>query len=103
MNINRIAVTVGHGYTLSMVQLAGDHSFMECCLFAPDGELIKFGPNTDNIGCSHDDEQAEWRYVSASKLADIIHGAIAKAEFLNALDSLNFECDTLDLLTINMD
>jgi len=103
MNINRIAVTVGHGYTLSMVQLAGDHSFTEVALYAPDGGLIKFGPNIDNLGCSHDVEQDEWRYVSASKLADMIHGAIAKAEFLNALDSLNFECDTLDLLTINMD
>jgi hypothetical protein len=31
MNINRIAVTVGHGYTLSMVQLAGDHGGCLVC------------------------------------------------------------------------
>ena len=81
----RIKISVGHGYMLSIIQLAGD-LFVECALIAPDGISIRdsnyvcFGP-ANHLRELHMDVPFRliWQYVPASMLTQLIHGAQAVA------------------------
>ena len=89
----RIKISVGHGYMLSIIQLAGD-LFVECALIAPDGISIRdsnyvcFGP-ANHLRELHMDVPFRliWQYVPASMLTQLIHGAQAVA---NASVELGF-------------
>ena len=89
----RIKISVGHGYMMSIIQLPGD-LFVECALLAPDGislrdsDFVYFGP-ANHLREPHDDVQSRdiWQYVPASMLTQLIHGAQAVA---NASVELGF-------------
>lgn len=81
----RIKISVGHGYMMSIIQLPGD-LFVECALLAPDGislrdsDFVYFGP-ANHLNEPYDDVKSRdiWQYVQPAMLVQLIRGAIAHA------------------------
>lgn len=81
--IQRIKISVGHGYMMSIIQLPGD-LFVECALLAPDGiplSFVHFGP-ANHLNEPYDDVESRdiWQYVQPAMLVQLIRGAVAYAD-----------------------
>ena len=81
----RIKISVGHGYMMSIIQLPGD-LFVECALLAPDGislrdsDYVYFSPaNHLNEPGDETETRDIWQYVQPAMLVQLIRGAIAHA------------------------
>ena len=73
--MNNIKITVGNGYMLSIVQLAGDVSFVEIALLGPDGGFVKFKGIDSESGM----EQEIHPYVTYAGIDRLMRGAREKA------------------------
>ena len=72
---NNIKISIGDGYRLSIVQLAGDVAFVEIALLGPDGEFVKFKTMDMRDGI----EQEIHPYVTYAGIDGLMRGARDKA------------------------
>jgi len=72
---NNIKISIGDGYRLSIVQLAGDVAFVEIALLGPDGEFVKFKSMDRRDGI----EQEIHPYVTYAGIDGLMRGARDKA------------------------
>ena len=72
---NNIKISIGDGYRLSIVQLAGDVAFVEIALLGPDGEFVKFKSMDRRDGI----EQEIHPYVTYAGIDGLMRAAREKA------------------------
>ena len=82
-SIKNIVLSLGRGYTLTIIQLAGDVSTCEVTMRNSEGHLVRIGAGKNKY--------TYHSYVSADKLSKLINDACKLVEYEQLTDDLTSE------------